>query len=137
MSWGASGKLLLLMVSSFSANKPAARHFLVLAGLVSTVPRITQRRNALKPLIPKCFVASSVAVIFKNISRNWSSNRMIYEWNILNSQVISADCKSFRKFKRCLDKFMDEGDSWTQIVMLHAGFVTCKPHGLLQLPLVS
>ncbi|MPC64204.1 hypothetical protein E2C01_058315 [Portunus trituberculatus] len=60
MSWGASGKLLLLMVSPFSTNKPSARHFLVHAVLDSTASRRTRRRNGHKTRIPKCSVVSSV-----------------------------------------------------------------------------
>ena len=44
----------------------------------------------------------------KEIGRNWFSNRVVDEWNGLNSQVISA--RTIESFKRRLDRHMNAND---------------------------
>ena len=44
----------------------------------------------------------------KGERRNWSSNRVVEEWNRLNEQVVRAD--SVESFKGRLHAFMDRDD---------------------------
>ena len=46
----------------------------------------------------------------KEIGRNWLTNRMVDDWNILSHQVVSA--QTIGSFKRRLDDFMDGDGRW-------------------------
>ena len=46
----------------------------------------------------------------KEIGRNWFTNRVVEEWNRLDSHVVEA--ASLGSFKYRLDKFMDDDDRW-------------------------
>ena len=44
------------------------------------------------------------------LGKKWFSNRVVDEWNGPSKHIISAE--SMGRFKRRLDKFMDEDDRW-------------------------
>ena len=46
----------------------------------------------------------------KEIGRNWLTNRMVDDWNILSHQVVSA--QTIGSFKSRLDDFMDGDGRW-------------------------
>ena len=45
----------------------------------------------------------------REIERNWFSNRVVDEWNILSNPIVSGE--TMESFKRS-DKLMDEDDKW-------------------------
>ena len=46
----------------------------------------------------------------KEIGKTWFTNRVVDDWNRLSQQVDSA--QTLGSFKRRLDDFMDEDESW-------------------------
>ncbi len=46
----------------------------------------------------------------KDIGKNWFTNRVVDEWNILSSHVVSAN--TIDTFKERLGKFMDGEGRW-------------------------
>ena len=48
----------------------------------------------------------------REIGKNWSSNRVVDEWNGLSNHIVTAET-----IERRLDKFIDENERWNYVLL--------------------